>query len=424
MLSDRQYRLLTGLVDGQLPPAQHQQAQELLRQLPAARALLEKLQADSDLLAALPHAQLAEGFTAQLQAALPPRTLQLARPPATPARRFSWRAAGVYAAAASLLLALGIAYMEKGGRPAGVVAPGPGGLVGPGSDIVATPPEQGELLPFPGPDTKLVTSIPPPAATRPEAPRSKPSPNLDSFHTAPVANIPRLRANEHRVPIMLAMRELEQEKHQKEISDELTLAPSWRFDLHCVESEIATNRLKKAFQQVGIRLLIEPDAGDRQHLRLPNTTYAVLAENLSPAECLAVLSGLRQVDRQELARSRSRNQFVDLKLAQLSKADAGRLPFLFGIASLAPEVSPGRREISTDLKSRDRDVLARARALAIWSGQLPDAGQGAVRTAFLVADAKTANHKSSTESQQFLNARQQPKPGLLQCLIVLTPRKG
>jgi hypothetical protein len=422
MLSDRQYRLLTGLVDGQLPPAQRQQAQELLKQLPAARALLEKLQADSDLLAALPRAQLPEDFTAQLQAALPPRTLRLARPPETPARRFSWHAAGICAAAASLLLALGIAYSQKGGRPAGAGVAEPDGLAGPGSEVVVTPPEQGKLLPSPGNDKKLITSTPPPAATRPEAPRSKPGPNLDSINTAEVANIPRLRANEHRVPIMLAMRELEQEKHQKEIRDELTLAPSWRFDLHCVESEIATNRLKKAFQQVGIRLLIEPDAGDRQHLRLPNTTYAVLAENLSPAECLAVLSGLRQDDRQELARSRSRNQFVDLKLAQLSKADAARLPFLFGIASLAPEVSPGRREISTDLKSRDREALARA--LAIWGGQLPEAGQGAVRTAFLVADAKTANHKASTESQLFLNARQQQKPGLLQLLIVLTPRKG
>ncbi len=429
MLSDRHYRLLTGLVDGQLPSAERQQALELLKQSSAARAALKKLQADSKLLAALPRAQLSEDFTAQLQAALPPRKLKIARPTEELPRRFSWRAAGIFAAAASLLLAIGIAYSQKGNGQSGVLVPAPHGVSGPGTELANETPEPGKVPPIPGPDTKLIVDVSPPKiVSGTEVPHSKPKPDpgppsLDAIHSAPVTDRARLRANENRFPIMLAMRDLEQEKHQKEITEELTLAPSWRFDFHCVESEIATNRLKRAFQQVGVRLLIEPDAGDRQHLRLPNTTYAVLAENMSPAECLAIMSGLRQVDRQEFARSRT-YQFIDVKLAQLTKADAGRLPALFGISSLLPTVIETGRELSPDLKSRDRDALARARALAIWSGRLPQPEQGGGRTAFLVADAKSATHKSTNESQQFLGSRQQPKPGLLQLLIVLTPRKG
>ena len=426
MLSDRQNRLLTGLVDGQLSSTERKLALQLLKESAVARAALKRLENDSQLLAALPHAQLPADFTAQLQAGLPKRPRTVANPPQERAGRRYWQSAGIYAAAASLLLALGIAYTQKSNVPAGTDVPEPDGITSTGSDIAANPREQGELPPFPGPDTKPV-SVPPPVKTiaKQTEPPTKAQPDLNGIITAPVIKPTHLRENKNLVPIMLAMRDLEQEKHQKEIAEELTLAPAWRFDLRCMEGEAATNRLKRAFEQQGIRLLVEPDASDRQRLRLPNTTYVVLTENMSAAEALAILSNLRQVDRQEFARSRSSNQFVDVKLGKLSASDGARLSSLFGVSALLSETAAtNHREISTDVKARDREMVARGRAPEILSGQVGQVNPNTVRTAFLVADAKSAIHKPSNESQQFLNSRQQPKPGLLQLLIVLTPRKG
>jgi hypothetical protein len=331
----------------------------------------------------------------------------------------------VYAAAASLFLAFAIAYWQKGGKPAGAGAIDPPGVTNPGTNVVEAPIPAEERLGHPQPEqNSVVVPSTSPAPTKPEVLVAMPKPDLESIHTAPVVNPPKLQANEQRVPLLLAMRDLDQDKQRKQITDELALAPSWRVDLRCVESEAATSRLRKAFQQQGIQLLIEPDAGDRQRLHLPNTTYAVLVENLTPAECLAMLTGLRQIDRQEFSRSRSNNQFIDVKVGLLTPADAGRLGTLFGIPPSLPAPKTRPMAMSSDFDVRDKELVARMRAGALWQGQVQQGEQKAARTAFLVADAASIVHKPTNESQLFSSTRQAPKPGLLQLLIVLAPRRG
>jgi hypothetical protein len=202
------------------------------------------------------------------------------------------------------------------------------------------------------------------------------------------------------------------------------LAPSWRLDFNCQESEVATSRLKRALQDQGIRLLIDPVAADRQKLRFSRTAYPVLIENVSPQECLALLGGLRQVDQDEQKRLRSSNQFIDVKFGRMSPEDSHRLETLFGIKELKPVMTPTAKVVPTEVNSREAGLLAMARAIAIWRGQIPAQGQGSARNAFLVADWPTRVRKPSNENQLFLNTRQPPKPGTLQIMIVLAPRKG
>ena len=422
MLADHHSRLLTGLVDGQLSPQEHQQAQELLRRSAEARKLLQDLQTDARLISSMPRVHLPDEFTRQVQEALPKRTLRIERPAEKPARRFSWRSAGVLAAAASLLLAVAVALSQRNNGPAQPLLPEPEL-----PDIVRNDvenPEQAPPVKSPSlPDTKQLVSTPRPGVAA-EA-LGMPKPEGDSIHTAPVANAARLRDINLEVPLLLAMRELEKETRRQEVLEELALADAWRFDLHCQESEVATNRLKRSLQGQGIQLLVEPDALDRQRLRLPRTTYAALVENVTPKECLTLLNALREVDRQEFARSRSSNQFIDVKIGRMSSADSNRLESLFGIVPIREvDKAPLTRHVNPAVISRDPDVMIVARTRATWQEQKRPEGQGGERHAFLVADSATRVRRPSNEGQIFLNGRQPPKQGLLQILIILNPRKG
>ena len=220
------------------------------------------------------------------------------------------------------------------------------------------------------------------------------------------------------------MRDIDKDNNRQEITEELALAKSWRLDFNCLESELATNRLKRALQEQGIRLLIDPDAGDRQRLRLPRTPYAVLVENVSPQECLAMLSGLRQVDKEEQTRARGSNQFIDVKFGRTTDADSSHIEILFGIKDLKPTVLPLTKLTALEYNSRERLLTPQEQAMAIWRGQLPKPGQGLPRNAFLVADSINRVRKASNESQLFLNTRQPPRPGTLRIVIYLVPRKG
>lgn len=421
MLPDRLSRLLTGFVDGQLSGSEQKQALELLSRSPEARELLQRLQADAQMLAALPRAQLPTEFNEQLLISLPERSLKIAEFSKTPERRFTFRHAGVFAAAATLLIALGIAFVQKS-RPA---VDGGSSIASQGStDNNDNPPTLiAELLPSPRPEsTQPLTSTPVAPGTvvvRPEVLANMPRPEAN-VSTAPVANTEPLYIPDPKVPLILAMREIDQPKGQGRLAEELARANLWRLDLNCQESEVATTRLKHALRDQGIHLLIDPDAADRQRLHFARTSYAVLVENVSQAECLGLVKGLRKVDREEQARSRSNNQFTEVKLARWSSEDGRHLEDLFGFKAAMRDAT---KSVPAEVNSRDAGVMAAARAAAIWREQNPEV-QGTARHAFLVADIVGRARKPSNENQLYLNSRQPPRPDRLQLMIVLTPRKG
>ena len=113
MLPDRLSRLLTGFVDGQLSSQEQKQVAELLRRSAEARTLLHQLQADARLLGTMPRVQLPPEFAEQLQQRLPKRLLKIADRPTRPDRRLTWRQTSIFAAAATLLLAVGIAFLHS-----------------------------------------------------------------------------------------------------------------------------------------------------------------------------------------------------------------------------------------------------------------------------------------------------------------------
>jgi hypothetical protein len=435
MLPDRLSRLLTGFVDGQLSAQEQKQVVELLRRSAEARALLQHLQADSRLLGGMPLVQLPVEFSEQLQARLPNRRhLKVVEPRRTPERRLSWREAGILAAAATLLLAVGIAFLHTGDKPVGPDRSGvEGASIIPG-DKELDPDLLANVAPAPpaisASDKAQSANLIRVGNTQPELLSRMPREEADVV-TAPVRDVKPLREIDLKVPLLLAMREIDRDKNRQEITEELALARSWRLDLNCQEGEAATFRLKRALQEQGIRLLVDPDAAGRQTLRRARTTYSILVENVSPQECLAMLSGLRQVDREEQTRDRGRNQFIDVKFGRMTEKDGAHLELLFGIKELKPAVAAPAapaRLTPVEVTYPDRIMTPLERAIALWQGQNPQqmkmAGQGVLRNALLVAEPISDTRKPSNESQLFLNSRQPPRPGMLQIMIVLTPRKG
>lgn len=423
MLPDRLSRLLTGFVDGQLSSSEQKQALELLRRSPEARELLQRLQADAQMLAAFPRAQLPTDFNEQLQTRLPARSLKVAAFSRNTERRFTLRHAAIYVAAATLLIALGIAYVQKSRPTIEAGSPIEAHVRKEPGDNDTTSTLIAELLPSPRPESMQPSTSTPAASgiavVRPEVLANMPRPEAN-VSTAPFASIEPLRVPDPKVPLILAMREIDQPKGQGRLAEELALANLWRLDLSCQESEVATTRLKHALHDQGINLLIDPDAANRQRLHFAKTSYAVLAENMSQAECLGLVKGLRKVDREEQARSRSNNQFIEVKLARWSPEDGRHLEDLFGFKAAFRDAT---KSVPAEVNSRDAGVMAAARAAAIWREQNPE-GQGSARHAFLVADNVGRVRKPSNENQLFLNSRQPPRPDRLQLMIVLTPRKG
>src|SRR5262245_8607567 len=111
MLPERYRQLLTAFVDGELNPRQRRALNKLLRRSAEARALLEKLQADSQELRALAPAPLPQDLSDSVltliaQRRIPPPKPRVALPPALPPHPPAG-ALWPYFAAAALLLAVG-----------------------------------------------------------------------------------------------------------------------------------------------------------------------------------------------------------------------------------------------------------------------------------------------------------------------------
>jgi anti-sigma factor RsiW len=111
MLPERYRQLLTAFVDGELNPRQRRALNKLLRRSAEARALLEKLQADSQELRALAPAPLPQDLSDSVltliaQRRIPPPKPRVAPPPPLPPQPPDG-ALWPYFAAAALLLAVG-----------------------------------------------------------------------------------------------------------------------------------------------------------------------------------------------------------------------------------------------------------------------------------------------------------------------------
>jgi hypothetical protein len=416
MLPDRDRQLLTAYVDGELTGRQQRHVARLLRRSPEARVLLQQLQTDSRVLRGLPRPPLPRDFAEPVVKAIVERRLGPARRRSAPVPRVIPAWAGL-AAAAAVLCVIGLASYfffssfqrrqpDTGGRLAQHQPTNP--LKVPGDrekeQVAPERPEQRpELLtqrpklegPLQQPNQVVVQPKEPSKGTGNPAPPVKPKD--EPVVTAPAMEMFELKAADVTAPLILKIKELDQDGTRQKLLAELGKDSGFRLELPCRDGTRAFERLQGVLKANKVHLLIDQTAQDR--LKKPNwkTNYVLFAENLTADELARLLQAVGAEDKKAEAKKPNDSQLDRLVVTRMTKRDHKELSDLLGID---PAQVPARPE-ATKLAAKPGEVSALALP---FNPVRPRIG--------------------SPEIKKFLEGRKSARPGTIQVLLVLRNVNG
>jgi hypothetical protein len=381
MLSDRHCQLLTAYIDGELDAHQRQAVERLLAKSPDARAMLEKLEADSKELRKLPvkaapetladlvletlsgHEQIPEAGPA-LPAGPPVRPFQEPGTRSIP----PWLGLAV---AACVLIAVGIAtYFLVGG--------------------LLSKPEDNANRPAPRQ----------PNADRPAAKGG--AVDGDPFHRDMMGNAVRqfgadVPDNERGFHFRLA--NFQEPAVQRRLANELELHASFWVDVPVADPARAIEHLSDAFQRNGIRCVMD---GARASLKKQNKChYMLYAENLKHDELTEIL----------------RNAATPSKGQTASPLDLLRINFMEARdhEELAKRMGmkPGELAPAKVGKFEDNPPLQPGGGIAKNGGKVPPPERLAI--VFAVGDG--SNPIPRADLKQFVDSRRPLRPGTVQFVV-------
>jgi hypothetical protein len=358
MLSERTKELLTAFVDGALTRRERKAVLRLLHGSSEARAFLRVLHENVHRLKQLPARSLPADFPSQVLRAIKDQNLRptpvYPRPPR--ARRGMPRWAGVAVAASVMFLVA-----------AGLIA----------------------LLSHRDPSSAGLAKQEFPK-NQSEAPVAENKPNATPLQL-PVVEKPIFDSGSR-----LALADLNQKSF--ELARELKNKPGVHLNLTAKNDGKSLSRVEAAFQNSGIKLVIDPDAQVRIHKGEPVLVYA---ENVRPEELQSILRQLGKEDAQfpavEVESFTSQDQNQLMTALGVSKKEYDTPPELFR-QTMTQAPAPGNKN------SPPREVKP---AKPIEPERL--------------AVALTPNASKSNEVKRFVTYRQSPQQGALRVLLVLTP---
>jgi hypothetical protein len=411
MLPERDRELLTAYVDGELSSRQRRHVVKLLKRSRDARRLLDKLQADSASLVALPDVpKLDVDLSRPIENKIRERRLSPGRRLPQPISRPVPAWMGV-AIAASVLVALGIAsYFGFGAYFARTGNDSPSSVVQKDGDRAPAPTPTPDPTPTPTPDDKRNLAnndhkpweIGPPKPDRiteepgpivkvnpweygPPKPDDievvKPDPLGDRydklFHPERVENGPK--------PFIKPLDKVDQGDIRAELLDFLNHGDGFRIDLPSANGTPALRRLEAACKEQKLPLLI--DATAQRSLTTPKsrTNYVLYVENLMPDELARLLQAIAAEDRKAAAKKPSDAQFTGIVVRQLTKGDDKVMSELLGVDAME----------STSVSKAD------------------------VKQVLVLSYSPVPSAKNSAEVKRFLESRKPARPGTVRALIVL-----
>jgi hypothetical protein len=280
MLSERQSKLLSEYLDGELSARRRRAAARLLRRSAEARSLLRQLKVNAQRLSDLPQPQLPPEFALELLrkiGTLPPVAASAASARLVPA----WLG-GAVAAAVLLLVSTGSYFFF--------------------ANIL--PHEQTPAVP-------IAKEIPK---------------QLDPL----AAKIFQGTVERFGEPgIVVAVQDLVEEKTQKRLARELKKENALHLELACKNSAQAVDGLSHAFADNGIKLLVDPGAKAKLKAVKPAPTeFLVYAENLSHEELANIL---KQLGIQEKHKSSQDRQFDSVRLETMTNEERQQLSMILGV---------------------------------------------------------------------------------------------
>jgi hypothetical protein len=290
MLPERDTELLTGWVDGSLNANERSEAERLLTRSAEARRLLEQLQADAQMLRALPRQPLDEGFAKQVMEKIGERGLVSVHIGGV-SRSRAWRRAAL---AASLLLALAVgSYWYVGRGPVTQRLPEAKTAAGALKDAAVPQMAQIESKDSAG----RLAEPPAPSLSSPPPDRPVSGPKGLSDDKSPAHHeqdlVKKERNQESDGIFQVSLEALARPEAKDRLTQQLRQGNAYRIELRCDQNAEAFERLKTAFRANGVEVVAESgqmaSKGSRQ-----GADVQLYTEGLTSGEAANILADLGQ----------------------------------------------------------------------------------------------------------------------------------
>jgi hypothetical protein len=439
MLPDRHRHLLTAFVDGELSTRQRRHVARLLSRSDEARQLLQKLRADAEALQRYPAPHFPGDFTNEILRKIKERGLTPGKSSRTKAKSTFWGGPfGAWAAAAALLLSLGLASylyfassLARSNRPdVAEISPEtkpPPGVPGEQKTVAvakttapSTTSQTKSTTKAEAPPIRPMIKIRPNTAAK-TAPSEKASdqPKEDSVLTDRMEMFKYSKV-ETILPVVLKVRELEQESVRNRLIAELRKDVNHDLELPCPNRTKAFERVQAAAKALNIGLLIEKRAQERLKLPTQKTNYVIYIENVTPVELANLLRQIGAEDKNGNGKP-AENPIDRLVLTRMTPQHHKELSVLLGIDPTESAPTP-KGPLDTDPRKPLSDLTAEqvGKALAGQGGTpRSEAGKPPHLYALVLPYNPVRPLPNSAEIKRFLETRKPAKPGTIHVLLVL-----
>lgn len=457
MMITNYLNLITAAVDGELAPAELARFHKLLETEPEARAVYERLKADSERLRSLPQVKPPVGLRQRVMSKIaaltpPPKSLPLATPAARPLKTSSrpapstenprtrrWLPVAIAASLLFTIMGTSFWFFSSGGK-AGSIAQrssqkhdSNGGAsdsewskwlppANSSKPIAPTPipahhqetqPELGDVAPKPpAPITHTTIAIAP-------EPRAARNPNL--MAADPRADISPLEIVRVRVNFFKSLSEFDNEETRQQFLEELGRDPAFRID-------VFTNRLPKGVEwfrnaSKAANVAVSVDAATLERVNKGQVNAVVVyIESLTPAEVTELFVKLSVEDAKITPRV-----FDIVHASPVVEDDQKELRKTLGVdpglfKRPAQDKSPAQDKGPDSTKSISDGTVGQI-VKAIEAGQGKGIEKNALMMTWLPAMNRTSP-QSSAELKQFLLKRGERKAKAVPVMIVIRQLNG
>lgn len=372
MLAERELRLLTAYVDGELSSRQREMVVRLLDQSPEARGIVKDLQEHARLVQQLPKRSLDAAFTGQMVEAI-----QLQRtgpsPPILRRRVPQWARFAV--AASVLAIVVGGAFWlgNRNGTQPNKSVP-----------VAKNPPT-------------------------PSAPQFDHSPLAEQIAAGAAGGYLKPVLPERQAP-KFPFETLAKTEWQERLVGEMATQKSVHLNVAVTNQRQAQQRLETVLENKGFRVERDPRAERmlKDDKRQPPTEFVIYAENIRPDELAAMLFELGTDER-------ARTSIESVTVSSVTQDDQKRLSDLLGIHpdQLREPPAPKQQQPLGKFIAKEQKAPTNAEP-----GDGRTASTGERRLAVVLANEAPAG-KLSGQVQYFVNQRRQLQPGALQVIVVV-----
>jgi len=424
MLTEWHRQLLTGYVDGELPPRQRRSALRLLRRSRQARLLLRRLQADARTLRSLPRLSLGADFADTVlqeiaQRKTCPPTLPLPEPASKPVP--AWY---LVAAAASVLLLVGLgsflafSQLTEDGRPSEPVVNNPA----PQEPAQPVPPEPAQINGKPlaektpkEPDQEPVKPIQPEdRAIVKDKPRQEPGPQPTPEQKEPFRDVA--------MPLPLKLLDLQHKDARDKVLAELGKQTSLYAEVLYRDGTAGFARLERLLRARGIEVIVDPALQRARPGQVKN--FLVYLEDMTWDELFLFFTDLGRLDQKASLREKASFPFAsttaNLWLCQMTSDHRRRLVHYLGLDPRAETQTRGEGPLGVDIRRPLSEQTAEQLDKKLGSGRkLEDR-----RSALVVGYSPLPPRSGSAEIKRYLDGRKSSRPGTLQVMLILRARLG